>query len=77
MVLVLTLLRFLLGIRRNRQETQERTVLEHLSTFDELRDQNPELPCISFEDIAAAMNNFCDTNILGKGGFGKVYKVLR
>ncbi|XP_037471974.1 putative cysteine-rich receptor-like protein kinase 35 [Triticum dicoccoides] len=27
-----------------------------------------------FEDIVAATNSFHDTNVLGKGGFGKVYK---
>ncbi|CAL5054021.1 unnamed protein product [Urochloa decumbens] len=37
-------------------------------------DQNLELSCISFEDITAATNSFHETNMLGRGGFGKVYK---
>ncbi|CAN6363362.1 unnamed protein product [Urochloa humidicola] len=37
-------------------------------------DQNLELSCISFENITAATNSFHETNMLGKGGFGKVYK---
>lgn len=61
------------GMRRN-EETQNRSVLGHSSTFHKLWDKNLELSCIGFEDIAAATNKFCDSNILGKGGFGKVYK---
>ncbi|WOL03447.1 G-type lectin S-receptor-like serine/threonine-protein kinase [Canna indica] len=37
-------------------------------------DQVPELPLINFENILNATNNFSDSNKLGQGGFGIVYK---
>ncbi|KAM0920372.1 hypothetical protein ACQ4PT_007558 [Festuca glaucescens] len=42
---------------------------------DEAYDQDSEFLWISFADIATATNDFCDSNVLGKGGFGRVYKV--
>ncbi|XP_044968387.1 G-type lectin S-receptor-like serine/threonine-protein kinase B120 isoform X2 [Hordeum vulgare subsp. vulgare] len=50
-----------------KNETLKRPALEHL-------DQNLEFRSIRFQDIATATNSFHDTNVLGKGGFGKVYK---
>ncbi|KAM0920371.1 hypothetical protein ACQ4PT_007558 [Festuca glaucescens] len=41
---------------------------------DEAYDQDSEFLWISFADIATATNDFCDSNVLGKGGFGRVYK---
>lgn len=38
-------------------------------------DQAPELPLIKFESLVLATDNFSDSNKLGKGGFGIVYKV--
>jgi hypothetical protein len=64
------------GIQVNK-ESLKRPSLEHLSTSQEVWDQNLELRSIRFEDIAAATNSFHDTNIIGKGGFGKVYKVVK
>ncbi|XP_039771390.1 receptor-like serine/threonine-protein kinase SD1-8 isoform X4 [Panicum virgatum] len=45
------------------------------STSNELGDEEDlELPFLSFRDVVSATNNFSDGNMLGRGGFGKVYK---
>ena len=42
------------------------------------RDNNTpqEFPYIDFASLLAATNNFSDSNKLGEGGFGPVYKVI-
>lgn len=60
--------------RRQKKKVQKRVMLEYLRSPDEMGDKNIEFPFISFEDIAAATDHFSDSNMLGKGGFGKVYK---
>jgi len=51
-------------------------MLQYLRSTDETGDKNIEFPFISFHDIVVATDNFSDANMLRKGGFGKVYKVL-
>uniref|UniRef100_A0A0E0KVN9 non-specific serine/threonine protein kinase n=1 Tax=Oryza punctata TaxID=4537 RepID=A0A0E0KVN9_ORYPU len=75
-LLILTACIYLVSkcIRQNKEKTKT-PVVQQLSTIHDLWDQNMELPCISFEDITAATDSFHETHMLGKGGFGKVYKV--
>jgi hypothetical protein len=47
-----------------------------LGTSKELEGKNTELPSVTFEDILLATIFFADSNLLGRGGFGKVYKVI-
>ncbi|XP_039777722.1 putative cysteine-rich receptor-like protein kinase 35 [Panicum virgatum] len=49
-------------------------MLDYLSSMDESGGKNIEFPLISFEKIVAATDNFSNSNMLGQGGFGKVYK---
>ncbi|KAL9818312.1 putative non-specific serine/threonine protein kinase [Arabidopsis thaliana] len=38
-------------------------------------EEDLELPLTEFETVVMATENFSDSNILGRGGFGIVYKV--
>ncbi|KAJ1272952.1 hypothetical protein BS78_06G242400 [Paspalum vaginatum] len=60
--------------KQQKNKVQKRKMLEYLSSADEAGGKNIEFPFISFENIVTATDNFSDCNILGKGGFGKVYK---
>ncbi|PNT61926.1 G-type lectin S-receptor-like serine/threonine-protein kinase B120 isoform X2 [Brachypodium distachyon] len=60
--------------KMRKKETQKKMMLEYFSTSNELEGENTEFSFISFEDILSATNMFADSNLLGRGGFGKVYK---
>jgi hypothetical protein len=66
-----TSLMFLQGHHRNNQKKMR----GFLSASDELGDEDLDLPFVCFREIVAATNNFAEDNMLGQGGFGKVYKV--
>uniref|UniRef100_A0A0E0DCZ3 non-specific serine/threonine protein kinase n=1 Tax=Oryza meridionalis TaxID=40149 RepID=A0A0E0DCZ3_9ORYZ len=62
---------------KQRNNKNRRAVLGNFTDSHELFEQNLEFPYINFEDITTATDNFSDSNVLGKGGFGKVYKVAK
>lgn len=66
---------FPLGNRRNK-DNQAISILRGASN-QLIGDENIELPLVSFKDIVTATNDFSNENMLGQGGFGKVYKVTK
>ncbi|KAK3133351.1 hypothetical protein QOZ80_6AG0535420 [Eleusine coracana subsp. coracana] len=61
------------GKRRSR-DSLTKAILGYTRAPNEFGDDNIELPFVSFADIAVATNKFSEDNLLGQGGFGKVYK---
>jgi len=48
-----------------------------LNPSNEIGNENLDFPSVSFEDIITATNNLSDYKLLGEGGFGKVYNVMK
>ncbi|TKY48794.1 G-type lectin S-receptor serine/threonine-protein kinase [Spatholobus suberectus] len=47
-----------------------------LGSLEEKDIEGIEVPCYSYASILAATDNFSDSNKLGRGGYGPVYKVI-
>uniref|UniRef100_A0A0E0M487 non-specific serine/threonine protein kinase n=1 Tax=Oryza punctata TaxID=4537 RepID=A0A0E0M487_ORYPU len=64
---------------RRKRESQKTLVPGSRTTSSELLEENPtqdlEFPSIRFSGIVAATDNFSKSCLIGRGGFGKVYKV--
>ncbi|XP_021719438.1 G-type lectin S-receptor-like serine/threonine-protein kinase At1g11330 [Chenopodium quinoa] len=56
------------------KKLQKRQRVSDVLRIDNNHDQIEEVPLFDFKRVAMATNNFQDTNKLGKGGFGTVYK---
>ncbi|VAH53753.1 unnamed protein product [Triticum turgidum subsp. durum] len=73
-LLLLTCIAIVLKWVRRKKEIKKTLMLRYLSASSDLGGKNSDFPVVSFEDIVAATDNFSDSNMLGMGGFGKVYK---
>nr|XP_025880357.1 G-type lectin S-receptor-like serine/threonine-protein kinase B120 isoform X6 [Oryza sativa Japonica Group] len=60
--------------KQRSKEIQNKIMVQYLSASNELGAEDVDFPFIGFEEVVIATNNFSSYNMLGKGGFGKVYK---
>lgn len=60
--------------KHDKKGNPKRLIMGDLRITNGLEEESHELPFISFQEIVTATNNFSMSNLLGQGGFGKVYK---
>ncbi|KAM0891177.1 hypothetical protein ACQ4PT_026563 [Festuca glaucescens] len=62
------------GGKWQQKESQKKLMRRYFNTSNDFEAENAEFPFVIYEDILSATNFFADSNLLGWGGFGKVYK---
>ncbi|CAN6269408.1 unnamed protein product [Urochloa humidicola] len=55
-------------------DVHKKATLSFFSAPNDLGDEDRDLTFVCFGDIVSATDNFSEENMLGQGGFGKVYK---